>query len=71
MCADLRRKGCNISRLKVHGPRTGKSAGKTFSGAKSGDYTPGSDALHFVFAVPGHEVAVVDIVFLSLNELSG
>lgn len=39
MCADLRRKGSNVSCLKVHGSRAGKSAGQAFSGTNSGNYT--------------------------------
>jgi hypothetical protein len=63
-------KRVQISRLHIYRPGTDEPTGKTFTGAETGDDAAGGDTLHFVFAVPCHKMAVVDVVGLSLNELN-
>lgn len=56
--------------LHVDGPRPGELANQAFPGADSADDASGSDALHDVFAVPRHKMAVVDDVAFTLHKLS-
>lgn len=60
-----------VSSLHEHGPWAGKLADQAFSAAEAGDDATAGHALHDVFAVPGHKMAVVDDVFLAFDELWG
>lgn len=58
-----------VPRLHKHGPRPCELAHQTFSAADAGNDASARYALHNVFAIPGHQVAVVDDVLLAFNEL--
>jgi hypothetical protein len=71
MCspAKERRKSSNIPRLHEHGPGARKFTDQAFSRRNAGYDAPRGDPLQDVFAVPGHEMAVVDDVFFAVDEL--
>jgi hypothetical protein len=68
--------GCNplskrlgIPGLHINRSGSGELTHQAFAGAHARDHSAGGDALHDIFTAPGYEMAVVDDIFLAINEL--
>lgn len=70
MCSHPSCELLRIPRLHEHRPGPRKLAHQAFSTADARDDASARHALHHIFAVPGHEVPVVDDVFLAFDKLS-
>lgn len=66
----LRREGIQVSGLEIDRSRPFKPAGKTLSRAETRNDTARSNTDHFIVAIPGHKMSVIDDVYFFLNELS-
>ncbi len=62
-------KSSDVPRLHKHSARPRKFTHQAFTGGDAADDASTGDALEDVLAIPGHEVAVVNDVFLTVEEL--
>lgn len=58
-----------IPRLHEHSSRTREFADQSFSAAYTRNDTTARYTLHDIFAIPSHEVTIVDDVLLTFDEL--
>lgn len=65
----MRTEDVQIPRLHVDSSRTGESASETFARTEVRYDTAGCNAFDLVLAVPGYQVAVVDVVRFTVHEL--
>lgn len=69
MLPQPRRNGRRVARLHEDGARTRKLADEPLAAAHVGDDAAGCGALEDVVAVPRHQMAIVDDIFLAVAEL--
>lgn len=69
MCRHPHAELTRIPRLHEHGSRPCEFTNQTFSAADARNYASARHALHDVFTIPSHEVAVVDDILLTLDKL--
>ena len=69
MCAHPHAELRWVSRLHEYCSRSCEFAHQTFAATYARDDTTARYALHYILAVPSHEVTIVNYVFLALNQL--